>query len=49
MFGGRIWTDHDKAELPAQLRSRALTATDATQAAGEEMKARDPAYAGWER
>jgi hypothetical protein len=83
----REWTDRDKAELPAQFRSRVLPATYAIQVVGmailvyglveldllavvsgllitqtakawfidrmvllyEDMKARDPSYAGWER
>ena len=87
VFGERIWTDRDKAELPAQFRSRVLSVTYAIQVAGmailvyglveldllavvsgllitqtakawfidrmvllyEDMKARDPSYAGWER
>jgi hypothetical protein len=86
VFGERIWTDRAKAELPAQFRSRVLSATYACQVAGmavlvyglveldllavvsgvfitqvakawfidrmvllfEDMKARDPEYAGWE-
>ena len=86
MFGERIWTDRAKDELPAQFRSRVLSATYACQVAGmallvyglveldllavvsgvviaqiakawfidrmvllfEDMKARDPEYAGWE-
>ena len=57
VFGERIWTDRDKAELPAQFRSRVLSVTYAIQVVGmailvyglEDMKARDPSYAGWVR
>jgi hypothetical protein len=86
VFGERIWTDRDKAELPAPFRSRVLSVTYAVQVVGiailvyglveldllavvsgllitqtakawfidrmvllyEDMKARDPSYAGWE-
>jgi uncharacterized membrane protein len=34
VFGERIWTDRDKAELPAQFRSRVLSATYAIQVVG---------------
>jgi uncharacterized protein DUF6653 len=82
-----VWTDRDKAELPAQFRSRVLPATYAIQVVGlailvyglvrpnlltvvsgllitqtakawfidrmvllyEDMRARVPEYAGWER
>jgi hypothetical protein len=54
-----VWTDRAKDGLPAQFRSRVLSATYACQVAKawfidrmvllfEDMKARDPEYAGWE-